>query len=417
MTSAVILCSDCGAVSTTPLSLCGKCGGKNSRVCPGCGFPNSFAKNYCDKCGNPISDLGDPSTTLSALPRAKMSAAEPGAPHEPYSAEHPGSDPFAQSVSNDPWSVVKPTTPHTPAKAPILDSAGLRRALTGGFAIAAVIIALTIAAYWNEHGKPEDAVQRAAAQYLEALRVHDYDAAYSHFSGLARKHCTLDEFRLSRGTDNWTWSNLRVERAESGATLFAYELAAEGAPSRTDRVLFIEEGERWVRPYNWVLLRKAEEAFDANDADAGLIFAQNAALINSRDPMARGFLCEAAYYRKSPIDTERQCATALELSRAYPSMLPLSSLYHLHAILADTYKNALQKPELALDQFTQLLAFPNISPADQCQILLARSESYMTLSRPGEALADANRAAQLCSRRRDQAYTEEIRLKLNAPAL
>ena len=94
----------------------------------------------------------------------------------------------------------------------------------------------------------------------------------------------------------------------------------------------------------------------------------------------------------------------------------VKSLYHLHAILADTYKNALQKPDLALDQFAQMLAFPSISPADQCEILLARSEAYITLSRPGEALADANRADQLCVRPQDHQYIEKLRRELNAPA-
>jgi hypothetical protein len=132
--------------------------------------------------------------------------------------------------------------------------------------------------------------------------------------------------------------------------------------------------------------------------------------------MARGYLCEAAYYRKSAADTERQCLAAIDLARVYPSNLDLKSLYHLHAILADTYKNALQKPDLALDQFAQMLAFPSISPADQCEILLARAEAYITLSRPGEALADANRAGQLCVRPQDQQYIEKLRRDLNAPA-
>jgi hypothetical protein len=162
-------------------------------------------------------------------------------------------------------------------------------------------------------------------------------------------------------------------------------------------------------------MQKVEEAFEKNNADMGLVLAQAAATVNPRDPMARGYLCEAAYYRKAPADTERQCLAAIELSHVYPSNLSLKSLYHLHAILADTYKNALQKPDLALDQFAQMLAFPSISPADQCEILLARSEAYLTLSRPGEALADADRAGQLCVRPQDLAYIGDIRRRLNAP--
>jgi hypothetical protein len=180
-------------------------------------------------------------------------------------------------------------------------------------------------------------------------------------------------------------------------------------------VLFVQENDRWVRPYSWVLMRKVEEAFDKGNADMGLILANAAANVNPRDPMARGYLCEAAYYRKAPEEAERQCVSAIDLARVYPSNLSLKSLYHLHAILADTYKNALKKPDRALDQFAQMLSFPNISPADQCEILLARAEAYMSLSRPGEALADLDRSALMCARPTDRAYIEEMRRKLNAP--
>ncbi len=473
MSNAAILCTQCGAASATPLSQCAKCGGKNTRVCGGCGFQNSLAKNYCDKCGNPISDLGTvvapppptavpgapksdiPATVVKhiskgplgkkaapppaapppavpppavrppsvpppvALPPAKKMAAEPGAalgaaPLPAAGRQAP--NPFASaSISNDPWAAIAPPQAEAPPR-PARWLGPLRRALTAGFATAAVIASLVTVWYVSENSKPENAVQRAAVQYLEALRARDYAAAYTQFSDSARKYCTLDEFVATRDTSTWTWSGLRIEHAEPGAMLLAYELAITDMPPRTDRVLFVEENKKWVRPFSWALMRKVEEAFDKNNADMGLVLAQAAAMVNPRDPMARGYLCEAAYYRKSPVDTERQCVTAIQLAQVYPSNLTLKSLYHLHAILADTYKNALQKPDLALEQFAQMLAFPSISPADQCDILIARSEAYITLSRPGEALADANRAGQLCVRPQDLSYIEELRRKLNAPA-
>jgi hypothetical protein len=324
-------------------------------------------------------------------------------------------NPFASpSVSNDPWSAVAPPQAEDIPK-PRRWIGTLRRAITAAVATFAVIASLVTVWYWTENNKPENASHRAAVQYLEALRARDYAAAYSQFSDSAKKHCTLDEFIASRDTSTWTWSGLRIDHIEPGAVLLAYDLAIEGTPPRVDRVLFVEENKKWVRPYSWALMQKVEEAFDKNNADMGLVLAQAAATVNPRDPMARGYLCEAAYYRKSPEDTERQCLTAIDLARVYPSNLTLKSLYHLHAILADTYKNALQKPDLALDQFAQMLAFPSISPADQCDILLARSEAYITLSRPGEAVADADRAGQLCVRPQDLAYIAEIRRKLNAP--
>lgn len=448
MSSAAILCTQCGAASATPLSQCAKCGGKNARVCGGCGLQNSLTKNYCDKCGNPISELGPviapppptaipgeqkseiPATVVKhispppplaaapALPPAKMKAFEPGVPRDATplpAAKSQSPVPFAAPpVSNDPWAPTAPAPPVEPPKPPRWIGT-LRRTLGAAFATAAVIASLLTIWYWTEYNKPKNASHRAAVRYLESLRTRDYAAAYTHFSEGARKYCTLEEFIATRDSSTWTWSDLHVEHTEPGALLLAYTLSIENQPPRTDRVLFVEENKKWVRPYSWALMRKVEEAFEKNNADMGLVLAQAAATVNPRDPMARGYLCEAAYYRKSPVDTERQCLAAIELSRIYPSNLSLKSLYHLHAILADTYKNALQKPALALDQFAQMMAFPNISPADQCEILLARAEAQLTLSRPGEALSDANRAEQLCVRPDDLAYIQEIRRNLNAP--
>lgn len=442
MSDAAILCTQCGASSPAPALQCAKCGGKNARVCGGCGFKNSVAKNYCDKCGKPISVLGPsvappPQTSLpdsakdsvpatlirkvtaappsSPLPPAKAGAVEPGAamsaPIPVAGRQDP--DPFA--VSGDPWAPVAPAPATAPKPKASVWIGVLRRAVSAALGTVVVFGALAAVWYASEHRKPENASRFAATAYLDALSKGSYPAAYALLSEAARNNCTLEEFIASRDTHTWTWSRLRVEHVEPGAVLLAYDLAIAGSQPRVDHVLFVEEKGKWVRPYSWALVRKVEEAFEKNDAEMGLVLAQAAAIVDPRDPMARGYLCEAAYYRKSPEDAERQCNAALELSRVYPSNLTPKSLYHLHAILADTYKNALRKPELALEQFSTMLAFPNISAADQCEILLARSETQQVLSRPGEALSDANRAGQLCVRPQDLAYIEEIRRKLNAP--
>jgi hypothetical protein len=111
-----------------------------------------------------------------------------------------------------------------------------------------------------------------------------------------------------------------------------------------------------------------------------------------------------------------RCVRALELVSTYPSNLTLKSIYHLHAILADTYNHALAKPDKALEQFGLMLSFKNISPEDQCQILLARAESYRLMSRPGQALADIDRGAELCTSPADLAYIQSMRDALRAPS-
>jgi tetratricopeptide (TPR) repeat protein len=426
MAEAQILCTKCGTASAEPRLECAKCGGRNARVCGACGNQNSIAKNFCDKCGKSIASLGAiappprtvlpgtpeiPATAVRRLPAPGPAAGGPGP--LPAAGQAPGVAPV-----EDLWSVPKPP-PQAPAEAPPAPPNPWRRTLNTLAALAGVAGAAYAIWFWQENRRPEILVPKLAAEYLEALRTKDYARAYAQFSEAARRSCTEDEFRASRDETAWTWSGLRIEHMEPGAILLSYDLKAGGSPPRQDHLLFTldttPEGVRWARPYNWTLMRQVEDAFEKGNADKGLILAQTAATINPRDPMAWGYLCEAAYYRKSPDDAELRCVKALELARTYPSNLTLKSLYHLHAILADTYQHALHRPDRALEQYAEMLSFPEISPADQCSILLARSQAYMEISRPGEALADVERGSQLCSDPQDQAFIQKMRENLRAP--
>jgi tetratricopeptide (TPR) repeat protein len=442
---AQILCEKCGTASAEPRLECAKCGGRNARVCGKCGNQNSVAKNFCDKCGQSIAGLGPiapppkaqlpgapssdiPATIITRLPLpgspppAKHASSEPaGGQPLPAARERPGALPLPGQPSahlaaplDDLWSAPAPL-PATTLTVPRAKPNHWRQALNAGAALLGVAAVAFGVWTYGETRKPEVFVPKLAAKYLEALRTGDYARAYGMFSDAAQRSATLEEFRASRDATAWTWSGLSIEYREPGAILLGYDLKADGAPPRRDHVLFTLDGERWVRPYNWTLMRQVEDAFDKGDADKGLLLAQTAATINPRDPMAWGYLCEAAYYRKLPADAEMRCARALDLARTYPSNLSLKSLYHLHAILADTYDHALNSPDKALEQYAQMLAFPAISPADQCQILLARSQAYVAMSRPGEALGDLERGSQLCVDPADQAFILKMRDSMHAP--
>lgn len=440
MSPAAILCTKCATASPAAVSTCPKCGGRNARVCGACGFQNSVAKNYCDKCGTSISELGGavappPPTTgpgsgsdipqteirrvspppapgeAPALPQAKGFAAQPGAPQgAPLPAAKQSAQPYA---SADPWGAVEEPQPLPEIPKPKFPR--LRALINGLAALIGMAACGFVIWNWYESQKPEVKVPRQAAQYLDALQRRDYEAAYAMFSDAARKNATLDEFKASRGSEEWTWANLEIKHQEAGAILLRYDLNVQGQQSRADHVLFVKEGDRWVRPYNWTLMKKVEDAFEKGMPDNGLLLAQVAASVNPRDPMARGYLCEAAYYRKAPQETVKQCLDALRLAQIYPSNLSLKSIYHLHAILADTFKNALRDPAAALDQYAQMLAFPDISPADQCEILLARSQAYYDLGRPGESAADLDRAEQLCVKKPDFEFIARLRNALRVP--
>jgi hypothetical protein len=421
--AAAILCTKCGTASPSAVSTCPKCGGRNARVCGSCGFQNSVAKNYCDKCGTSISELGGavapppPAAgpgSGSDIPQTEIRRVSPppsgpGLPQAKGFAK-PSAQPYA---SADPWGAVEEAAP---LPAPPKPKFQKLRALVNGLAAVAGMALCGFAIWnWYESRKPEVLVPRLAAQYLDALQRRDYAAAYAMFSDAARKNATLEEFSASRGSEVWTWANLEIKHQEPGAFLLRYDLNVQGQQSRADHVLFVKEGDRWVRPYNWTLMKKVEEAFEKGAPDNGLLLAQVAASINPRDPMARGYLCEAAYYRKAPQEAVRQCLDALRLAQVYPSNLSLKSIYHLHAILADTFKNAMRDPAAALDQYAQMMAFPDISPADQCEILLSRAQAYYDLGRPGESAADLDRAEQLCVKKPDLEFIARLRNALRVP--
>ena len=119
-----------------------------------------------------------------------------------------------------------------------------------------------------------------------------------------------------------------------------------------------------------------------------------------------------------PAETERECSAALQLSQIYPSKLSLKSLYHLHAILGDTYKNALRKYPEAVAQYDVLLAFPDLAPADQCDLLLARADTRIAMGQNTEAAADLQTAAGVCTKPEDLGYIRKKRqAALDSPPL
>ncbi len=351
------------------------------KVCASCGFENAAAKNYCDRCGVPLS--------LAIPPAGRLQSGAPSAASEqlqiPSAPARTGAvySRLRQKDRRQTWLFVLPL-----------------------LALAAVAGTL----YHNSH-TPEKMLRQAAAQYLDALQRQDFQAAYELLSQESKSQCSLEEFQAQRQAPPWSWSDVQVLRLEPANALVQYRLAIPGQAPSEDFLFFAQEGGRWVRPYNWTLLKKAEAAFDQNTPELALILSQAATRINPRDPMAQGYLCEAIYYRRAPLETEQACAAALELSRTTPSKLSPQSLYHLHAILADTRKNALSKYAEALEEYDALLAFEGLSAQDRCSILLARTDALLSLHREPQAQHDLSEASKLCVKPEDLDY---IRARKNS---
>ncbi len=431
---AHIVCTKCGFELPAPGYACPKCQGSLSKICGNCNFKNAVAKNYCDRCGTPLILAPAP-----AEPPSDASSAPEGPPQTALrrtakSNSSPKSQPLnvvlpppglsiPQALRRDPGApapipegqYVPPPSP-TEASLTRLHRRDTHRSMFFWGPIAATCTAAAFLYY--DYQKPQSAIPRAATQYLNALSADNLPAAYALLSHDSQAHCTLDEFRSGREATPWTWSAIKLARLEPRAAVIKYRLQVSNKPPVEDILIFLLEDGRWVRPYNWNLLQRAEDSFTRNDPDMALILAQEAVNIDPRDPMARGYLCEAVYYRKVPAETERECSAALQLSRVYPSKLSLKSLYHLHAILGDTYKNALRKYPEAVAQYDALLAFPDLAPADQCDLLLARADTRIAMGQSAEATADLQTAVGVCAKPEDLDYIRTKRqAALNAPTL
>lgn len=275
------------------------------KTCGQCGFKNSAAKKYCDQCGTAMAvaaaAAGIPQT---AVRRADLPLAE-GAP-----------PPLTRNAS---WTVMRRRD----------------RLHNTGYLFILVLIAAAGTYKYSVYMKPGNAVPRLAAEYLRALQRNDLEKAYGMFSALAKANCSLEEFKAARSQTPWTWSKIGAARVEPDAVVARYTLSVEGRPPKEDFIHFARENGEWVRPYNWTLLQKAESALERSDTDMALLLSQAAVEVNPRDPVARGYLCEALFYRRAPRETERECAKAVELSRTYPSQLSARSLLRLHEILGD----------------------------------------------------------------------------------
>jgi hypothetical protein len=181
---------------------------------------------------------------------------------------------------------------------------------------------------------PKASIPRIAQRYLSSLAITDYASAYYMLSAAAQARCSMDDFRRLRGPGEWKISDVKLVHIEPEAGEVSYLWSAPDQPQRTAYIFFIRENDRWVVPYNFNVLKEVEEAVRVNNPDLALLDSQEAVELNPRDPMARAYLCEAAYFRKFYDQAQAQCQTAVDLSAKYPSSLSPQSLAHIKLILS-----------------------------------------------------------------------------------
>lgn len=368
------------------------------------------------KPASPPPSLGLPHTVIGRVgappPQPKKpSGGEPGRappPPEPPSAKAP--PPAEPRPKAEP-----PPSPPPARRVEAIPS--ITRAVSQAGAklstAAAVVLLLVGAGLWYSRkrhlGRPEVQVPATARKYLNAVKAGDLQGAYGMLSEASRRYCPLSVFKTIRDNASWEFSDVSTLALEGDLAFVRYRLRVGGRDAEEDHLVFVREGGAWRRAFAWSLLRDAEDYLDRGLPSEALNVARQAREVNPRDPVAQGYACEALYYLKDPKrgdEVVRECRIALELAEKYPSALSLTpaSLYHVRAILGDTFKNTLRRYEEAIDQYTALLLFPRVLPPDQCEVLLGRTECWLALRKYDNAVKDAGTATRLCERPGDLEY-------------
>lgn len=392
-------CSKCGKAAADPV--CPACGGRVVRGCPACGFKNSLAKNFCDACGSPTRGAAPAKAAPPSPSRPKASDLEPP---KTMITRAPAPAAAPKPAPRTPPRAPAPPAQAAPARPRGRDSLSVLSALT-----AALLLVGGGALYgwrWHKRRTPRALLLTQARDYLSKMAARDYEGAYAHLSRASRAECPLEEFKLAQDQTRWSFHSVAVDSDDDDWALVRYTLAVEGRPEEKDWMHFALEDGVWRRSYWWNLMERIEGSLGRKDYAKALESAKAAALASPRDPMARGYLCETAYYADQAALTEEACTAAIELLQKHPSRLTAESIYHLHAVLGDTYKNRLGKYAEAAREYGVLLAFPRLSREDQCDLLLARADTYALMGEHSGAASDFKASAKACEAPSDLDYAE-----------
>ena len=259
--------------------------------------------------------------------------------------------------------------------------------------------------YWNFRRNPRVRVVRNAGKYLSAIQTGDIETAYGMLSPISRSNCPKDDFRRLQDSGR-TFGSVVLESLEKDWASIRYESRSPNGETLTEFMDFALDDGRWMRAFNANQLEAAESAILSLDFDLADQFARGALAVNPRDALARSYQCETAYYQNRIQDAVGECSAAIDLAKQAPSEMDEHRLFYLHGILSDLYKNRLDRPAEAVREYNILLSLPGQSPAQRCDILLARADARAMLNAPQEALKDYQEASGVCSASDDLEYAQ-----------
>jgi hypothetical protein len=451
-----ILCARCRKTATLADAICTHCGGRIIKICGACSFELSAAKRYCDACGEPqlvartpspldggrtpIPPNLSPKTPLpQKLPKPHSAPPEENAP-PPRDKKPEKKRTTRPPLEETPKTMVRRTKPpkeQPPAKkerkqpprrpAPDADPAARfrrdkkpdaprrkgptpsevrRRPGVASLILPMVLLLLGggLYAFWRMSKRtPERMVLQNAGRYLAALKAKENVRAHKMLSTTARASVSPERFAQLADDRGWSYSGLEVKELHADRAFLQYNLKVNGQAS-TDWMHFVLENGKWRRAYWWHLQPEIEKAMSEGDADQALLKARTATAINPYSPSAYGYECEAAYAAGDPGQTEAPCLKALTLSKSYPSRLGPDGLFRLRAILADTYRNGLERNDEALKLYDELIGYPRLAPAKHCALLLARADLQVEMGEAVKAIQEYKSIGDACRGAEDRAH-------------
>jgi tetratricopeptide (TPR) repeat protein len=308
---------------------------------------------------------------------------------------------------------------HTPAHRTVLTKISESPRAIASTILGPILLGAGIALYayyWASRRAPERMLVTAAGTYLYALKERNVGAAYAMLAAQSRMTCSLDEFSRWQEPSEWSFDDIRIDEIEKGWARVRYKLLVSAMPVEEDWLDFVLEDKQWRRAYTWHLVPPIEADLDSGNANRARARAETGLSIDPHDPQMRGYLCEAAHLLMDTSAAERECRKTLEDIKRDPSRLDETDIFHLNSILADLYRNQLERYADAVRQYEILLAFPRLTERDRCDIGIALADTRYLAGDHAKALSDYEEAAQFCSHIEDATHIQRSRRVLSGKA-
>lgn len=440
---SVIKCPKCGYEPNILGDTCLQCGARLEKACGECGFANSVEKNYCDQCGAVLAlkppahqdhrpPAPEPSPEPAPQPSRRLeleslqdAVSTRGDSFRAKAAPPPPPAPGAKAAPapGQPAPPGKTTSVFSPDSSRLMKDAPLphtgkafnyKRLAGPAFTLMLAGVLLTIIYMILAPSLPKLRLQMTAKSYLANISKGNFEKAYEQISSNSRMACSLEEY-LKYSQDYyakapaWEFKDVEVFAMTPEAAMIRYQLREAGSDWKPDYISFVREGNRWARPYIWILFGPIDEAIRKRDYPQALFLSQKLYLTDPVDPRSSAYLCASEFLMGLYEKSAESCKRTVETAAVYPAGYVSDNMlmYHLH--YADSLR-FLQRDRVALAEYEKLLKWPGLTPEELCPLRLNRGDSYVYLKEYDKALQEVMAASAVCSRSFEK---DEAKKRLN----